>query len=153
MTRLDAAVVAVLLLIGAGGYYQGFLRGLTRLAGLVVIGALIVLLSSGITLTGPLQTVLARSLALLGGIVLVVSAITWLINRAVPRSFHASPLNKLFGVVPAFIQGICVLALLLGLLHRLAFDPAIEHYVERGLITGPLIQPFAWLERTFAGLQ
>lgn len=153
MTLLDAAVLALLGLIGAGGYHQGLIRGITRTAALLTIGLLAAILTAGATIEGSIQSVIARTLALFGGVVLVVGTLTWLINWAIPRSFHATLINKLLGIVPGVLQGLIVLALALGLLHRIALDQAMQQYLARGLVTGPLIQPFGWLERTLAGVQ
>lgn len=153
MTLLDAAVLALLALIGAGGYYQGLIRGITRTAALLAIGLLAALLTSSATIEGAIQTVILRTLTIVGGVLLVVGTLTWLINWAIPRSFHATLINKILGIVPALIQGLIVLALALGFFHRIALDQAMQDYLARGLITGPLIQPFGWLERTLAGVQ
>ena len=153
MTLLDAGVIAALVLIAAGGYKQGFIRGLTRTAALLSIGLLAMLLTVSSQLEGTPETVIARTLAVFGGVALVVSAMTWLINRAVPRSFHQSPLNNVLGVIPAFFQSIIVLMLILGLAHRIAQEQAMQRYIAQGIVTGPLIQPFNWVERTLAGVR
>jgi uncharacterized membrane protein required for colicin V production len=153
MTLLDAAVLGVLALIGAGGYHQGLMRGITRTAALLAIGLLAALLTAGATIEGSIQSVILRTLAIFGGVLLVIATLTWLINWAIPRSFHATLINKILGIVPALLQGLIVLALALGFFHRIALDQAMQEYLARGLITGPLIQPFGWLERTLAGVQ
>lgn len=153
MTLLDAAVVALLALIGAGGYHQGLIRGITRTAALLAIGLLAAILTAGATIEGSIQHVIVRTLTIVGGVLLVVSTLTWLINWAIPRSFHATLLNKILGIVPALLQGLIVLALALGFLHRVAIDQGMQNYLAGGLVTGPLILPFGWLERTLAGVQ
>lgn len=153
MTLLDAAVLGVLALIAVGGYHQGLIRGITRTAALLAIGLLAALLTAGATIEGSIQSVILRALALFGGVLLVIATLTWLINWAIPHSFHATLINKILGIVPALLQGLIVLALALGFFHRIALDQAMQEYLARGLITGPLIQPFGWLERTLAGVQ
>lgn len=153
MTLLDAAVLALLALIGAGGYHQGLIRGITRTAALLAIGLLAAILTAGATIEGTIQNVIVRTLTLFGGVLLVVGTLTWLINWAIPRSFHTTLINKILGIVPALLQGLIVVALALGFLHRVALDQAMQNYLAGGLVTGPLILPFGWLERTLAGVQ
>ncbi|HEX6292421.1 MAG TPA: hypothetical protein VFZ66_24760 [Herpetosiphonaceae bacterium] len=153
MTLLDAAVLALLLLIGAGGYHQGLIRGLTRTAALLAIGMLSALLSATMTLAGSIESLIARTLTLCGGVLLVVGTLTWLINRLVPRAFHRTLTNRVLGILPGLIQGLIVLILALGFVHRVALDQTTQEYIARGVITGPLIQPFDWFERTLAGVQ
>lgn len=153
MTLLDAAVIALLLLIAAGGYHQGFLRGVTRLIGLVSIGLVTALLSIGVSLQGSIQQVVLRTLALFCGGVLVVGVSIWLINRLIPASFQHARINKVLGVLPALLQATIVLALALGFIHRVALDQETQRYIARGLVSGPLIQPFAWFEQVLAGVR
>lgn len=150
MTPLDAAVVALLVLVGAGGYQQGLIRGLTRLGALAVIAPITLVLAAGIDGRDGPRTMLLRTLALCGGVVLLVGIMTWLINRAVPSRWHDTRLNKLLGVLPALVQGLTVAALVLGLAHRLALEQEMQHYLARGMLTGQLIQPVSWLEQTLA---
>lgn len=153
MTLLDAGVIALLVLIGAGGYQQGLVRGLTRTGALLLIGLITALLSIGISLQGGIQQVLLRTFALFCGGVLVVGALIWLVNRVVPASFHRARLNRVLGVLPAIVQGTIVLALALGFIHRVAFDQETQRYIARGIVTGPLIEPVAWLEQSLAGVR
>lgn len=151
MTWLDAAVVLALLLIGAGGYRQGLLRGLTRLSALIAIGLVAIILSGSMTLDGDVRDVITRALTLLAGVVLIVGLLTWFVNRTVPRSFHQMRINRVLGIVPALLQGVIVIALALGFAHRVAIDQAMQEYLARGVVTGPLILPFDWLERAIGG--
>ncbi len=153
MTPLDAAVVALLILIGAGGYQQGLIRGLTRLAALAAIALLTLVLAVGIDSRDGVQTLLLRTLALSGGVVLIVGIVTWLFNRAVPARWHEARLNKLLGIVPALLQGLTVVTLMLGLTHRLALEQEMQHYLARGILTGRLIRSVSWLEQSLAGLR
>jgi uncharacterized membrane protein required for colicin V production len=153
MTLLDAAVIALLLLIAAGGYYQGFLRGLMRLIGLLSIGLLTALLSIGASLQGSIQQVVLRTFALFCGGTLVVGVAIWLLNRLIPPALHRSRINKLLGVLPALLQGVIVLALALGFVHRVALEQETQGYIARGLVSGPLIEPFAWFEQSLAGVR
>ena len=152
MTLLDAAVLGLLVLIGAGGYHQGLIRGVTRAAALLTIGMLTVLLSAGVVIDGSIQSVITRTLTIFGGVFLLVGTLTWIVNRAIPRAFHATLTNRVLGIVPGLLQGLIVLALALGFVHRVALDQAMQEYIARGVITGPLILPFDWLERTLAGV-
>lgn len=153
MTLLDVGVIIVLLLVAAGGYRQGFIRGLTRTAALSAMGLLTALFSLSLAIGSSIEVVLLQVVALFGGIVLLVSAVVWLINRMVPRTFQQARLNRILGVVPALVQGALVLALALGLFYRLAFEQTTQQYIAGGLITGPLIQPVLWLEREIAGVR
>ena len=153
MTALDAAVLAVLVLIGAGGYHQGLIRGLTRLFGLVLIALTTLILSTGISNRGGLQLMVLRTLALCAAVLLTVGAFTWLVNRTIPRAWHKAAINKLLGVLPALLQGLIVAALILGLVHRLALEQEMQQYLARGAITGPLILPVSWLEQSLAGVR
>ena len=153
MTPLDAAVLALLLLISVGGYHQGLLRGLTRLLGLVIITLTTLILSVGISNRGGLENMVLRTLALCAAVLLVVGALTWLLNRAIPRSWHDAPINKWLGVLPALLQGVMVAALILGLVHRLALEQEMQHYLARGVVTGPLTLPLIWIEQSLAGVR
>jgi uncharacterized membrane protein required for colicin V production len=150
ITALDGAVVVALLLITVGGYRQGLIRGLTRLAGLLIAGLLALLLGAGASLRGGIESLVIRTAALFAGVLLVVGALTWLVNRAVPRPLHESLVNRVLGVLPALLQGLVVIALLLGLAHRIAIDDEMARYIAGGRVTGPLVQPFDWLERSLA---
>lgn len=153
MTRLDLGVIALLLLIAAGGYRQGLIRGLMRTAALSAIGLIAATFSLSLAIDGSIQVVVLRVAALFGSIVLLVSALVWLINRTIPRTFHQSRLNHALGVLPALVQGVLVLSLGLGLFYRLAFEQTTQQYIANGMITGPMIQPVIWLERAIAGVQ
>lgn len=153
MTLLDAGVIALLVLVAAGGYQQGLLRGLTRTAALLLIGALTLVLSVGTSLSGTIQQVVLRTLLLFCGGVLVIGAATWLINRLVPATFHHSRINRVLGVLPALVQAALVLALVLGFVHRVALSQEMQNYIAGGLLTGPLIAPFAWVEQSLAGVR
>lgn len=152
MTALDGGVIALLLLIAAGGYHQGFVRGLTRTAALAGIGLLTATLSLGLRLSGDVESVVLRVAALFLGALLVVGALVWMLNRLAPAAVHQSQLNKALGVLPALLQGLIVIALVLGFVHRVALEQEMQRYIARGVVTGPLIEPVAWLERALAGL-
>lgn len=153
MTALDAAVIALLVLISAGGYHQGLIRGLTRLLGLALIALTTLIFSVGISNRGDLQAMILRTLALCAAIILAVGALIWLLNRAIPRAWHNALINKLLGIVPALLQGVIVAALILGLVHRLALEQEMQQYLARGLVTGPLVLPVSWLEQSLAGVR
>lgn len=153
MTLLDAAVLVFLLLVALGGYRQGLVRGVLRIGAMVAIGLLAAILSAGIGRQGDLQTLLLRTGALFAGLVIAAGMLAWMLGRSVPRVVHDSVVNRLLGVVPALLQGLLVAALLLGLIHRIAFSPELQAYVAGGAVSGPLIQPFSWLERSLAGLR
>lgn len=153
MTLLDAAVLAFLLLVSLGGYRQGLVRGVLRIAALLAIGLLAAILSAGIGRQGDLQTLLMRAVALFAGLIIATGTLAWMLGWSVPRVIHDSTLNRLLGVVPALLQGLLVVALLLGLVHRIAFSQELQTYIAGGAISGPLIQPLSWLERSLAGLR
>ena len=153
MTALDAAVLALLVLIGAGGYHQGLIRGLTRLLGLLLIAFITLLLSAGISTRGELRPMILRTLALCAAVMLLVGALIWQLNRSIPRAWHAARINKRLGVLPALLQGLIVAALTLGLVHRLALEPEMQQYLARGVVTGPLILPVSWIEQSLAGMR
>ena len=147
LTALDAGVVLLLGLIAAGGYRQGLLRGLARLATLVAIAGTAGLLSSGLASGGSIEGVLLRAGLLFGGVVVIGLTASWLLDRAVPAGVHRAPLNKWLGVMPALAAGMLVLMLLLGLAQRIAFGDGLQHYLAGGVVTGPLGRPVQWLER------
>lgn len=153
MTLLDGAVIGLVVLFAAGGYRQGLIRGLMRVAALSAIALLMITFGYGLTINGTLQVVLLRAGVFFVGSVLVVGTVAWLLNRLIPPSFHTSLLNRVLGMVPPLILGMLVLALALGLWHRLAFDQATQDYLARGSLTGRLIQPVIWLERAVAGVR
>lgn len=153
MTLLDVIVMILLTLIATGGYWQGFVRGLVRIATLVVIGLLAAALMLSVPFEEDLQTIMLRSVALLIGVTILTGALAWLINRAVPPAIHASRWNRALGVVPALLQGLIVAVLALGVAHRVALEPQLQDYIARGMITGPLLSLFDWLELTLAGVR
>ena len=153
MTPLDGAVIAFLLLVSAGGYYQGLIRGLTRLAALFAIGLATVILSIGINAQDNLQSMILRTLALFVAVVLLVGGVAWLVNRAFPLGWHTSRVNKVLGIVPALLQGVVIAALLVGLVHRLAMEQEVQRYIAAGVVTGPLTEPLLWVEQSLAGVR
>lgn len=152
VTALDAGVVAAMLLIGIGGYRQGLLRGLTRVAALLIAALLALLLGAGMSLRGAVETIAVRSAALFAGMLLVAAGIALLVNRLIPRALHESLINRVLGIFPALLQGVIVLALLLGFAHRVAITDEMQRYVAAGRVTGPLIRPFNWLERSLVSV-
>lgn len=149
---LDAAVIAFLILAGFGGYRQGFVRGLTRSIALIGTGALAFVISSSLIITGSVRAVILRTLALIAAALLLnVGAIT-LLNRVIPRSLHESRVNRLLGVVPAVLQALIIAAVVVGLAHRLAETPELQRYIAGGILTGRLVEPVAWVERSLARL-
>ncbi|WP_029214509.1 CvpA family protein [Kallotenue papyrolyticum] len=152
MTALDVAVLALLLLIGLGGYRQGLLRGLTRLAALLSATLLALLLGPRTPLRGALRLDIARLAVLFLGLLIATGTLAWLANRAISEALHTSRLNRALGVLPALALGLLVLAVLLGLAQRLAPNDALASYIAGGRVSGPLAQPFFWLERRLAGL-
>ena len=153
MTVLDGAVIGLGVLFAAGCYRQGLIRGLMRVAALSAIGLLTVTFSYGVAIDGTLQAVLLRAGVFFGGSVLMIGALAWLLNRLIPPPFHSSLPNRVLGMVPPVVLGLLVVALALGLWHRLAFDQATQEYLARGSLTGRLIQPVIWLERAVAGVR
>jgi uncharacterized membrane protein required for colicin V production len=152
ITALDAGVVAALLLIGIGGYRQGLLRGITRFSALLIAALLALLLGFGTSLRGAIETIILRSAALFAGVLLVAAGVALLVNRLIPRVLHESLINRVLGIFPALLQGLIVISLVLGLAHRVAITDEMAHYLAGGRVTGPLIQPFDWLERSLAGV-
>lgn len=148
MSALDAGVVLLLVLIAAGGYRQGLLRGLVRLAALLAIAALAALLALGLAPGDSIRGVLLRAGLLFGGVVLIIATVAWLLERSVPASFQRTLLNKCLGVVPALAVGLVVCAMLLGLAQRIAFGDELQRYLAGGIVTGPLARPLQWLERS-----
>lgn len=152
ITALDVGVSVALLLIAIGGYRQGLLRGLVRLAALLSAALLALLLSAGMTLRGPIDAIVLRSAALFAGALLVAGGLALAVSRLIPRVLHESLINRVLGIIPALLQGLVVIALVLGLAHRVAITDEMARYIAGGRVTGPLIQPFAWLERSLAGI-
>jgi uncharacterized membrane protein required for colicin V production len=152
MTLLDAAVIAFLILAGFGGYRQGLIRGLTRSIALVGTGVLAFVVSSTLIITGSIRAVILRTLALIVAVLLLNMGAMTVLNRVVPRSAHESQINRLLGVIPAVLQALIIAAIALGLAHRLALNAETQRYIADGLLTGRLMEPVGWIERSLAGL-
>lgn len=153
MTLLDVAACVLLFLIAMGGYRQGLIRGLVRAAALSTIAMSALILSISLSITGSLRSVIMQSMLLILALTLMITMFALAVNRLVPRRYHTFVVNRVLGVIPALVQGLLIMTLAFGLIHRLAFDQNIQLYLERGIVTGPLIQPVSWLERTLAGVQ
>lgn len=147
---LDAALVAMLVVIASGGYRQGCVRGLVRLVALALIGGLCVLLVLLLPQHNTLRGSLVQAGVIVACVVLVAALFAWFVNRKVARDVHQARWNHILGVVPALVQGVVLTALLVGLAHRLAITPEHQQYIAQGRISGPLTQPLVWLERVAA---
>lgn len=147
---LDAALVAVFALMASGGYRQGCVRGMVRLVALALIGGLSVLPVLLLPPTDTLRGSMLQAGAIAVCTVLVAALLARAMNRKVARDVHQARWNRVLGVVPALVQGVVLVALLVGLAHRLAITPEHQHYIAQGWISGPLSQPLVWLERAAA---
>jgi hypothetical protein len=151
MTLLDVAVLLFLMLLGAGGYRQGCIGCGIRLTAFTLIGVVTALLLVLMPAQDGLQLIVIRTLALLLGVSLLVGVVTWFALRAAPPPLQHSRWNRILGIIPALLQGLLILTLALGLAHQLTFESSIQYYLERGVVTGSLIQAFEWLEQSVVG--
>jgi uncharacterized membrane protein required for colicin V production len=147
---LDAALVVVFALIASGGYRQGCVRGMVRLLALALIGGLSVLLLLLLPPHHTLRGSLVRAGVIVACAVLAAALLTSVINRNLARHVHGAHWNRILGVVPALLQGVVLVSLLVGLAHRLAITPEHQQYIAQGWISGPLREPLMWLERAAA---
>lgn len=153
MTALDAGVLLALALLAAGGYRQGLLRGLLRLAGLLVVAAVAALLAAGLTPGASAQSVLLRAGLLFGGVLLIGATAVWLLDRSIPVALENAPLNKWLGILPALLLGLLIGGLVVGVAQRIAVGDELERYLARGLLTGRLARPVQWIEHIVLAAQ
>lgn len=153
MSWLDFACICGLILIAVGGYSQGLIRGVLRLAALAaggLLGALLMLRLG--TLGTPRSTAIwATAAALLG--VAVSALVAWSATNSIPRAIHAALLNRLLGILPALAAGGIILALGLSLAERIALTAPTQDMIRTGRVTGPLIQIVDGIEQRVAGLR
>jgi uncharacterized membrane-anchored protein len=153
MTIVDLIAVLLLCIIGLGGYSQGFVRGILRLLALVAGG----LLGLGLVLNfnGPDTAGAAGSRAAVAAFVALgaASAAAWVTARAIPSFVHRHLANRVLGILPAFVIGLVLLTLGLGLADRLAVSPATQELLRRGAITAPLVSVTDLLEQMLAGVR
>lgn len=153
MTWLDLGCTLGLVLIAAGGYSQGLIRGVLRLVALVAGG----LLGAGLmlrlgTLGTPSTTALWASAAALLGVA-VSGLLAWSASNTVPRSVHESLPNRILGILPALLAGAIILALGLSLAERIAMTVQTQELIRTGIITGPLAGIVDLVEQRAAGLR
>ena len=153
MTWLDVVCMLLLLLVAAGGFTQGFIRGVLRLGTLAAGGALGALftlrLGSLPTATGAAGWSAAATLL---GIV-VLGLVAWSASLALPRSVHEALANRIFGVAPAILTGLVILAVVLGLVERLAAAPETQALIREGALTGRLVSAVDIAEQLVAGVR
>jgi uncharacterized membrane protein required for colicin V production len=153
MTWLDLLCGLLLLLLGAGGYAQGFLRGLLRLVALLGGGAFGAALMLRMGTLGTAQaTALWAAVAGIAGL-LGIGLIFWTVLHAIPRFVHTSLPNRWLGVVPALVIGLVILALLLSFVERVALYPETQAFIRSGLLTGPLVEVVDLMEQIVAGVR
>jgi uncharacterized membrane protein required for colicin V production len=152
MTWLDLVCAMFVALVAVGGYAQGLIRGLLRLAALLVGGTIgiLLMLRLGALATARMTAIWALVATGLG--VAASGAMAWAATGAVPRRTHESTLNRLFGILPALAIGFVVLALVLGLAERVAIRPSDQAFIRSGLVTGPLVELVDRLEQTLVRL-
>jgi uncharacterized membrane protein required for colicin V production len=153
MTWLDIMCILGLTLVAAGGYNQGFSRGILRLATLVVGG----LLGAGLmfhmgTLGTPRATaVWAVAAALLA--MIASSLIAWSAIGAVPRRVHEWLPNRILGLLPALVVGVIILALSLSFAERVASAVDTQQLIRTGMVTGPLVSAVDLVEQHTIGVR
>ena len=153
MTWLDLVCGLGLALLAVGGYSQGLIRGVLRLAALGAGGllgaALILRLGTMGTARVTAGWAVAAALLAIG----VSSMLAWSAARAVPRSAHRSLVNRVLGVIPALAAGLVILALGLSLGERVARAVETQQLIRAGALTGPLVALVDLLEQRAAGLR
>jgi hypothetical protein len=152
MTLLDAAILVFLCLVAIGGYGQGFIRSATRLGALLLIGGGVALLLLLVPADLGLPALLIYTAGLLLGTTLLVGTLVRRINRTVSPATQLALWNKLLGLGPALLQGMLLVVLGLGLAHRLAPEPGQQQYITEGMLSGPLLSIFDWLELSLADM-
>lgn len=153
MTWLDLISTLGLVLVAAGGYTQGLIRGALRLVALIAGG----LLGAGLMLrlgtlgTSRTTALWASAAALLG--IAISSLLAWSATNAVPRAVHESLPNRILGILPALVAGAIILALGLSLAERLAMTVQTQRLIRNGIVTGPLTGIVDLVEQRAAGLR
>ena len=152
MTWLDLTCALFLLLAGAGGYSQGFIRGSLRLLVLLSTGVLGVLFALRPDSLATARTTLQWSAAgaLLG--FAVAAFLAWSANRAIPDFVHRSPANRLLGILPAAGIALMILVLGLGVGERLTASSTAQAFLRSGILTGPLVGAGDLIEQMVAGV-
>ena len=152
MTWLDLICVLFLLLAGAGGYTQGFIRGSLRLLALSVAGVVGVLFALRLVLpeTASATLLWGGAAALLGFV--VAALLAWSANRAIPDFVHRSPANRLLGILPAAGIALMILVLGLGVGERLTASSTAQAFLRSGILTGPLVGAGDLIEQMLAGI-
>ena len=153
MTWLDLLCCLLLALVAVGGYTQGLLRGLLRLLALLAGGILgtLLMLRLGALGTPRATAAWAIAAALLG--VAITGLLAWGAARVVPHFMHETLTNRLLGIVPALLIGLVILALLLGLVERVALTAETQEFIRDGLLTGPLVRVVDLVEQVVAGVR
>lgn len=146
MTWLDAAVLAFLLLVAAGGYRQGLVRGLVRVLALVLITGFGLLLVLGIALP-TLRDTVERVFVFVALLTLAMGGVAWWLLHTLPPRLHRRRWNKVLGIVPALLQGIIVAGLLLAVAERVVPAASMQALIRNGTLTGRLLAPFDLIER------
>ncbi len=153
MTWLDLLCGLFLLLVGIGGYAQGFIRGGLRLLALLVGSALGLLFTMrlGSLATATAAVVWAGAAAMLG--ITVAALAAWSLAKALPNVVHRALTNRLLGILPAVVLGLVILVIGLGLVDRLTTSSATQELLRKGLVTGPLVGAGDLIEQMIAGVR
>jgi uncharacterized membrane protein required for colicin V production len=153
MTWLDVLCGIFLLLGGAGGYAQGFIRSSLRLLALLLGGILGMLFMLRLGSAGTTQGAVLRAAGAMVLGLAVTSLAAWSADKAVPHFVHRSLTNKILGILPGMLIGLLILTIGLGLADRLALSAATQEFLRRGVVAGPLVAAGDLVEQMVVGVR
>jgi uncharacterized protein YkwD len=143
---IDILLVIVIVLSVLNGYRRGFVHGVLDLAGWVLS------LLAGLRYYQPLarwigprfdlwsevwdQPIAFVLIALIVGV--VVQAIGYALLRRLPEDIHERPVNQAFGVVPGFVNGLIIVAILSALLLAIPLSEGVSERTRDSAIVNRL---------------
>ena len=143
---IDILLVIVILLSVLNGYRRGFVHGVLDLAGWVLS------LVAGLRFYQPLarwigprfdlwsevwdQPIAFVLVALLVGV--VVQAIGYALLRRLPEDIHERRVNQTFGVIPGFVNGLIIVAILSALLFAVPLSEGVSQRTRESAIVNRL---------------
>lgn len=143
---IDILLVIIILLSVLNGYRRGFVHGVLDLAGWVLsliaglrfYQPLARLIGSRIDLWSEVwdQPIAFIVIALFVGV--VVQAIGYALLRSLPEDIHERRVNQAFGVVPGFVNGLIIVAILSALLLAIPLSEGISERTRDSAVVNRL---------------
>ncbi|MCY7420529.1 MAG: CvpA family protein [Chitinophagaceae bacterium] len=153
MNYVDFLLLIIVLLALWSGYLKGFIMGLVDLA--VMLSSLWAAIlfypyvESVVTTNLSVTGVWARPLSFLLVIVLVrliLSLIFRQVLRDVSPKAHLTVVNKLFGLLPGFVNGLIYSAIVSALLLSIPINEAVSEHTKTSNVAPKLALQVEWLE-------